>query len=124
LRRFQTGQLVGAHRYTATARLRRWLRRHRTVAIASAIFIVVLLGFGAYSIDRIVRERDEARRQERIAVQNRAEADARRDAAEGITQFLLTDFRDKLAPIGKLDLLGSVGERVAAYYDALTAVGL
>ncbi len=33
LRRFQTGQLVGAHRYSTWQLVRRWLRRHRTAVV-------------------------------------------------------------------------------------------
>jgi len=47
LRRFQTGQLVAAHRYSAAQRLRRFLRRHRAAVAAATVGLVaatVLLG--------------------------------------------------------------------------------
>ena len=60
LRRFTTGQLVAAHRYSARERLRRWMRRHRA-AVAVAAAALLLLGAGALvSAIRILRERDQA----------------------------------------------------------------
>jgi WD40 repeat protein len=57
LKRFETGQLVAAHRYTIGELLRRWLYRHRlTVAIAS-IALVALALVGSLSVQRIVREK-------------------------------------------------------------------
>jgi WD40 repeat protein len=43
LRRYQTGQLVGAHRYTAGALLRRWIRRHRAAVTAAAAIVAVAI---------------------------------------------------------------------------------
>ena len=38
LKRFETGQLVGAHRYTVGELMRRWLRRHRVaIGVATAL---------------------------------------------------------------------------------------
>jgi eukaryotic-like serine/threonine-protein kinase len=37
LRRFQTGRLVTARRYSPVARLRRWLRKHRAIALGVAL---------------------------------------------------------------------------------------
>jgi WD40 repeat protein len=61
LRRYQTGQLVGAHRYSAGQLVVRWLRKHRAaVAVASAAVLALAL-FGAFAVRRIQAERDEAR---------------------------------------------------------------
>src|SRR6185312_6918844 len=42
LKLFETGQLVGAHHYTAGQLVSRWLRRHRVVVGTSAIALAVL----------------------------------------------------------------------------------
>jgi len=50
------------------------------------------------------------------AIQARDAARDQRRQAEGLIGFMLGDLRDKLEPIGKLDALGGVGDRVLAYY--------
>ena len=67
LRRFQTGQLVGAHRYSPWQRLRRWVGRHRAAVATGAVAVTALVGFGIVSVSRIARERDEAQRQRAAA---------------------------------------------------------
>ncbi|HTJ41521.1 MAG TPA: WD40 repeat domain-containing serine/threonine-protein kinase [Kofleriaceae bacterium] len=60
LRAFMTGGLVAAHRYTTRQRLARWIRKHRAPVAVAALATIALGVFGAYSIRRIVRERDGA----------------------------------------------------------------
>src|SRR5262249_39140574 len=60
LRRFTTGQLVGAHRYSFGERVTRWLRRYRAVAAVAASALAVLAGFAVWSFRRIGSERDTA----------------------------------------------------------------
>jgi len=60
LRRFQTGQLVLSHRYTARELLARWARRHRPLLVASAVFLVLAAAGAAFGVRRIIRERDRA----------------------------------------------------------------
>jgi WD40 repeat protein len=69
LRRFQTGQIVGAHQYTRLQLLQRFVRRYR-VAVAALLLLAVV---GSVSMWRIVVERDLARRKEAEAVE-RADA--------------------------------------------------
>lgn len=52
-----------------------------------------------------------------LALDARKEADARRGDAEGLIEFMLTDLRDKLEPVGRLDVLEAVGEKATDYYD-------
>jgi hypothetical protein len=68
LRRFQTGQLVSAHRYSTGELLRRWLRQHRavvSVAAAGALALAVAAAVGFAAVRRQARiaeaERDRAR---------------------------------------------------------------
>ena len=77
-------------------------RRHRRLAwltAASLAGMLVTSGLAVTAIDA----RDAAR-------------DQRREA-EGLVAFMLGDLKDKLDPIGKLDVLDGVGTRVLAYYS-------
>jgi len=109
LRRFSTGQLVGAHQYTAWQLARRWLGRHRAVVSVAAAMALALAALGVVSFVRITRERDRAERQH-------AEAERSRTEVEGLLDFMLGDLRDKLAPIGKVDLLDLVATRASTYF--------
>jgi len=110
LKRFQTGQLVGSHRYTAGQLVGRWLRRHRAAVAVAGIALAVLVAGGVVSVRRIVREEQRAEEQRALAV-------ARGADAEGLMTFMLGDLRDKLKPLGKLDLLGVVANKAVAYYQ-------
>ncbi len=71
LRHYLNGNLISVYRYGALERLRRCLRRHRPVAIVSAILGGTLLLTAGYSARRIVSERDQARNHALIAQQQR-----------------------------------------------------
>lgn len=51
------------------------------------------------------------------AIESRDEARDQRRAAESLVEFMLGDLKDKLEPIGRLDVLDSVGARALAYYE-------
>lgn len=64
LRRFQTGQLVGAHSYSFSERLRRFARRNRTaLGIATVALVVIVVG-GLASINGILEARARAERKQ------------------------------------------------------------
>lgn len=52
-----------------------------------------------------------------IAISARKEAEAGRNDAEGLIEFMLTDLREKLEPVSRLDVLESVGQEAVKYYD-------
>ncbi len=83
LRRFQTGQLVGARRYTRLELLRRWAIRHRSMLLVAAAMGAALVVVAALSVARIVRERDTANR-------------ARKEAAARNDQLVLLQARAEL----------------------------
>jgi len=56
--------------------VRRWMRRNARVLTVIAAATVVLAGFGAYAIDRVIDERDAAESQRAVAESERAESDA------------------------------------------------
>ncbi|MBK9035826.1 MAG: serine/threonine protein kinase [Myxococcales bacterium] len=111
LRRFQNGQLVGAHRYSLRHLVRRWIRRNRTLLTAVAAAAVVAIAIGVVAIRRVVAAERQARAERASAVRHQQDA-------EELMQFMLGDLREKLAPVGKLDLLDAVARRAVAYYDA------
>jgi tetratricopeptide (TPR) repeat protein len=111
LRRFQTGQLVGAHRYSLRQLLARKLRRHKAVAAVAAVALAVVIVGGVLSIRRIVHEQARAEEQRALAIRGRADA-------EEIMGFVLFELADRLRTVGRLDLVDKVARRVVAYYDA------
>jgi len=52
-----------------------------------------------------------------VALDARREAERQRAEAEGLVQFMLTDLRDKLRGVGRLDVMGAVNERALAHYE-------
>jgi len=52
-----------------------------------------------------------------MRAQNAAEIS--RTEAENMVEFMLTDLKDELQPLGRLSVLDDVGTRVSAYYDAI-----
>jgi eukaryotic-like serine/threonine-protein kinase len=60
LRRFQTGQIVGAYEYSRMELLRRFVRRYRAAVTVTAVALLLLAVLGAESFHQISSERDEA----------------------------------------------------------------
>ncbi len=52
-----------------------------------------------------------------VAIVKSNEATLMRGNAENLIEFMLTDLKDKLEPVGSLDVLESVGDRAMAYYE-------
>jgi hypothetical protein len=77
-------------------------RRHRRMAWLSSALVAVALALGLLAAFAY-RARNEARQQ--------------RAQAEGLIEFMLVDLRKRLEPVGRLDALESVGQRVLTYYD-------
>jgi tetratricopeptide (TPR) repeat protein len=51
-----------------------------------------------------------------VALTARAEAQRQRAEAEGLVEFMLTDLRDRLKGVGRLDVLTAANQRALAYY--------
>jgi serine/threonine protein kinase/tetratricopeptide (TPR) repeat protein len=115
LRRFLTGQLVSAHRYTAGERLGRFVRRHRAAVTIAALAAIGFAAGTTFAVRRIVAERD-------VADQARQLADARRRAAERLIDTMLSDVKDRLQQIGRVDLLASLGTEIRDYYATLGSI--
>ena len=99
-------------------------------------FLKLVAGMLGVGLDDLVR-RDTVRRHQRMAIlasvslfgmivtsglavtaiQGRDAARDQRREAEGLVGFMLGDLRKKLDPLGRLDVLDSVGARALAYYE-------
>jgi WD40 repeat protein/serine/threonine protein kinase len=73
LRRFQTGQIVGAHAYSRMELVRRFARRYKTPLAVAAVALLVLAGVGAISVISILEQREAAERKEAEAVRRNDE---------------------------------------------------
>lgn len=51
-----------------------------------------------------------------IALRAQADAERQRHEAEGLVEYMLTDLRDKLKGVGRLDVMTAVNERAMQYY--------
>jgi tetratricopeptide (TPR) repeat protein len=100
-------------------------------------FLKLVAGLSGVGLDQLV-QRDAQRRLRRvtavtgvalaavvvmavmttIALQARREAQRQRAEAEGLVEFMLTDLRDKLRGVGRLDAMQAVNERALRYYGA------
>ena len=120
LRRFQTGQLVGAHEYSPWQLVKRWVARRRAAVGVATVAILVLLVLGAVSVQRIRSERSHAETQEHIAIAEKSAADQSRGEVEELLTFMLVDLRDKLDRVGKLELLDMVASKANDYYGRQT----
>ncbi|WP_225413592.1 WD40 repeat domain-containing serine/threonine-protein kinase [Stigmatella hybrida] len=82
LRRFQTGQIVGAHVYSLRERTLRFVRRYRSAVAVTGVALLVLASVGTVSVRRVIAERDRAERKQ-------AEAEAARSDAERTRRLAL-----------------------------------
>jgi tetratricopeptide (TPR) repeat protein/tRNA A-37 threonylcarbamoyl transferase component Bud32 len=93
----------------------RWIRdtpkRRLRFLAAAGVLVVLALGAVKYTLD-LERERT-------AAVQARQEADGRRKQAEDLIGFMLGDLREKLEPVGRLEILDDVGGKAMAYFAAV-----
>src|SRR5262249_2522495 len=71
LRRFQTGQLINARKYSTATLALRWFRRHQFPLSVTAAFLIALALVSGWSVRRIIREKDraEARKNELTLLQ-------------------------------------------------------
>ncbi len=108
IERFLAFEPVMARHQSASYRLSKFVRRHRaSVGLSAALLtLIVVVAIGA-----TVQAR-------RLSVARRI-AVARQAQAEELIDFMLGDLRERLATIGKLDVLDDVGKKALAYFAAV-----
>lgn len=84
--------------------LGRFVRRHRLAVGASTAAVLALMGLTSFSVLQAHR-----------AAQAEHQAQQRRQQADDLLSFMLGEFADKLRPIGRLELLDSVGTKALSY---------
>ncbi|MFO1330652.1 MAG: protein kinase [Rubrivivax sp.] len=99
LQRWLRHEPVAARPDAPLYRIAKFVRRHRVGAGATAL----VLGAGVAGTAATLWQAREAQRQ--------------RVQAEGLIEFMLGDLREKLTPVGRLDVLDSVGARALGYYE-------
>ncbi|HEY2748429.1 MAG TPA: protein kinase [Polyangia bacterium] len=77
LERFQAGQLVSAHHYSALEMARRWVERRRAAVSVAVALLTALAVTGGFAVWRIARERDSARAERAEARAAQAQAEKR-----------------------------------------------
>ncbi|HEY4175402.1 MAG TPA: protein kinase [Kofleriaceae bacterium] len=112
LRRFMTGQLVQSHHYTARQRVARFVRKHQAAVTIASLSVTAFAVFGTLAVKQIIHQRD-------AATAARAIAEGRRVAAEQLIDRMLSDVKDRLQQIGRLDILNNFGGEIRDYYARL-----
>ena len=84
--------------------LGRFVRRHRWSVAASSLAVLAMVSLTGVSVL-------QARRAERAEHQ----AQERRQQADDLLSYMLGEFADKLRPVGRLELLDSVGTKALTY---------
>lgn len=122
-----------AHAGTAVEPLAADFRRKQDGRRLALLKIVA--GLTSVPLDRLVRRDGQARQRRVMAItalaatiililaallltasRARADAERRRVETEGMVEFMLTDLRQKLKGVGRLEIMSSVNERAMAHY--------
>ena len=114
LKRYQTGQLVAAHRYSILERVRRFTARQRAAVVVGAVLLATLLGTTVVGLRRITRARD-------LAEANGREAQRARVSAESLVRYLLSELAVRLERLGRVDVLKGLGEAIIAHQTDQTS---
>lgn len=94
---------------------RKALIRARQIAIGCGVLSVIAVAGGLYGYFSAQR----AQKAELDALNTRQLSETARTEAEKLVVFLLDDFYDELAPVGRLEMVGKLAESTIAYYKEL-----
>lgn len=98
-----------AQREAERRALERAQRRRKASAVIAAAALVVLAVVSVLAYQ---------------AIEARKDAERRRAQAENLIGFMVGDLREKLEPIGRLDVLDDVGDQALEYFEAVPAEDL
>jgi hypothetical protein len=99
----------------------KWIKRGilservRRGIVAIVVLVVALLAGIAWW------QKNEAEKRKEAAQVSEKKANDARDQADGLINFMLYDLRDKLVPIGRLDVLNDVARKAKEYLARLLA---
>jgi len=82
-------------------------RKIRRVTAVTAIALIAMLIMAALAL---------------VALDARREAERQRAEVKGQSEFMLTDLRERLREVGRLDIMTAVNRRALAYYDRQDAL--
>lgn len=85
----------------------RQVRRVTAVTLGAAVLVVIM----SLLLVMAVRATEEAERR-------RVEAEQQRAKAEGLVEYMLTDLRERLRGVGRLDVMAAVNARAMAHYSS------
>lgn len=89
LRRFQTGQIVGAYHYSRRERIYRFAQKHRAVVATTALGLLLVGVIGFTSLARVVDARRMAETERDRANEERARAEVKQSEAEASSRKAL-----------------------------------
>ncbi|MHC5064609.1 MAG: protein kinase domain-containing protein, partial [Planctomycetota bacterium] len=111
--RYLSHQPVLAGPPSTAYKLKKFIRRNRLQVISGAVVLLALVAGTIGTSIGFLRAAEEA--EERAAQAQQAQEE--RNRAEELTSFMLFDLWDRLAPIGRLDLLEQVALSAKEYYE-------
>ncbi|HKY90949.1 MAG TPA: serine/threonine-protein kinase, partial [Nevskiaceae bacterium] len=115
LRCYLEDRPVSAQPDSLAYRAKKYVRRHRLgVAAATAVALAVIAG-----VSGVVFQAREAQRARAAAEAAEHRATQRSEEADDLIGFMLGDLRDKLADVGRLELLDDVGDKALDYFESL-----
>jgi len=124
---FAEGRPISARPPTLRYLLGLAVARNPVAASLAALVLLVVVGAVAVYVVQVGRARElevaaraRAERSRAEAETARAEAEAARFEAEGILEFMLGDLKERLEPLGRVDLLERVAAKAQAYYRGRT----
>lgn len=91
---------------------RRRAARRRLLLAGLMALSTVLAGLSIFAFN----QRDAALHARNQAVASKQEAEFQRNEAQGLVEFMLTDLRQRLDAVGRLDVLGAVANRLNESY--------
>jgi tetratricopeptide (TPR) repeat protein len=110
--RGELAELVAKSKQQA-ARTRR-LRQRRLIAglVVGLLVALTLAGFAFVQMNRAEQERNRAEKAHEVTTRVRGQA-------EEVINYMLFDLRDKLQPVGRLDLLEGIAKKAGEYLEKL-----